>query len=203
MARIRKRTINKKISKNTSVNISYTIKKVKDHEQKYTIILVVFFMIIFAFIGYHSLKISNMVSSSEEGLSIKEKDKLFGGSPIIELSESQEMNSEDGLKQDPYIFEMENRSNQEVSFRISLQESEALEKEWGYEEQKIENFPIKYSKDNQTVETLGESNIIMEGILKPKEKEKLPIQVWLDTMPNKEEYHFLGYFILEEIKKAE
>ena len=34
------------INRNTSIEVSHTIKKIKENERKYTIILVIFFMII-------------------------------------------------------------------------------------------------------------------------------------------------------------
>ena len=58
MAKLKKLSSND-INKNSSVQVSHSINKIKENELKYTIILVIIFMVVFAFAGYISLRVSN------------------------------------------------------------------------------------------------------------------------------------------------
>ena len=92
------------INRNTSIEVSHTIKKIKENERKYTIILVIFFMIIIGIVGYNVLTIDNDELYSNIKTASANSPYLSLSSTNITLTNKNIMSEKNGLKSKKYAI---------------------------------------------------------------------------------------------------
>lgn len=180
------------IVRNSSSEISHTIKKIKDNEKKYTIILVCFFFIVFCLIGYFSLRINEndiIYNDSIPSVSLTDQE--------VNLSKDNIISDFDGLNSDGIDLSIKNHINQTVSYRIMF----VKDNENQYSgESNISFDNIRFSKDGITVEKFSSlhSMIVKEGKIEKQKQKKINIKMWLDEKTKvTESSHFHGHFIIE------
>lgn len=180
------------IVKNSSSDVSHTIKKIKDNEKKYTIILVCFFFIVFCLIGYFSLRVNeNEIVFNESIQSVSLVDQE------VNLSKDNVTSDFDGLNSDGFNLYIKNHVNKTVSYRIMFVKDN--EKQYN-EESNISFNDIRFSKDEITVEKFSslQSMIVKEGTIGKKKQEIINIKMWLDEKTEvTESSYFHGHFIIE------
>lgn len=174
----RKKLRQEDIKKNTSVEISHTINKIKENERKYTIILVLIFMICFIVIGYFSLRINNDYVVSKEDLYTNYNTEVI-------LTNQNIMSDQDGLKSKELVYHLDNKNNRLIIYKIIL----VLDKN-----NIVDSHYIKYALDDGIVKTLDENMIITKGILEGYQNTDVKVRFWIDnSIPKGKDYYFHGY----------
>ena len=184
------------INKNSSVEVSHTIKKIKEHELRYTIILVVFFMILFGIIGYFTLRID----TNSIGPNININSKAYLGfdtsiqGDIIYLDKNNIMTDIEGLKSQEYLVEVKNTTSTSFNYNLFLTPYEEQIKKCGCRDHIIDSKYIKYTIDGKTIKTLGEDLQLEKGLIQERSIKRVKIRIWIDDSINKNSnYHYHGY----------
>lgn len=193
----KKTTKKKNVQKNSTKEISHTIKKLQENEKKYTIILVICFIVLFIGIGYNSLKINTI---KEPFTTIKKIEKpnanVSISYPIITLTNDKRLALEEGLNSNPYNIHLENETGEEIPFKIYFIEDSILKRRCDCHKEIIDMTKIHYSLDKVEVKSITSSrDLVIEGVLQPEECRNIPIQLWIDKDSKID--HFHGKFILE------
>ncbi len=187
----------KQIQKNTSINVSNTIYKIKANERKYTAILVVFFMVCFGFMGYFAFRIDVPMEYMTVTQSVKENRGIVSSSSTITLSKEENVTEEEGLRTPENEVTIKNNMMETVFYQVKLIEDEMMHEKCGCDENHVPIDSIRYSLDGKEVLTLPPDAVLWEGTLKPTERIRIPLQIWTENM---EQEHFHGR--IEIIKKA-
>ena len=199
MGRIRKKLKINDINKNSSIEVSHTIKKIKEHEVRYTVILVSFFMLLFVFIGYETLKINDdYFDNNIEQKDIVGYDSSFSGEVIL-LNKKSIMSDLEGLKSKGYTFKVENTTNNAFRYRIILVPFIEQIEMCGCKGRVVDSKNIKYSIDGKTIQSTVNKNIVLleDNINKLSVKE-INIKIWLDDSLDDKDYHYHGYLKMEK-----
>ena len=193
------------IHRNSSVQISHTILKIKEHERRYTFILVVFFLCCFCFVGYeafvvptktiNSIDLSNNVQSlAPTSTGVSFSGRVFG------LSSSSMMSSLEGLSSLPIYYEIQNNSLEDYPYQIVLVFDELNQKKCGCFNHVIDLQYLRFSLDGKTVHSFSDSSFVIdEDVLKVGEARTYSIRIWVDqeALINDDD-HFHGYFVLQK-----
>jgi preprotein translocase subunit SecG len=184
------------INRNNGKDISHTINKIKANERRYTIILVIVFIIIFLVIGYSALKSEvKKIYNNDSNLVIK--------SPLIKLSSGDVLSDEVGLKRENIKLKVSNNTGVDLNYRIVLKEDLDSKKKCGCDSNSFNIKNISYSLDGKTVRMFNNDlNVITTGMLKSYKTDNVNIKIWLNNIDNKDS-HFHGKFIVENMKIEE
>lgn len=180
------------INKNNGKEISHTINKIIANERKYTIMLVMFFIVLFLTMGYFLLssdirKINNNYNSN---ITIK--------APSILLTDDDVMDDSQGLNSNNIELEIINNTEVDTNYRIVLKEDINEKKKCGCINESFNVKNIRYSFDGNNIKKISNNlNVVATGVLKSYEKEKLNFRMWLS---NNDGSHFHGKFVIEKIK---
>lgn len=192
MARPRKMITEADISKNSSIKITGTINKIKANERKYTIYLVIIFMILFILIGYFTLSV-NLDKYNEQ----LKKESITLKSKTLVLDEDDVLSDQDGLNTKNHVITLHNGTKEKVKYKILLQKDETLTSlcDCGDDLIKASDLRLSFVDDIVTYNNF-EDMIIDIGEIKANETKNIKIKVWLSEDTNT---HFHGRFILEKI----
>ena len=199
MARIRGVKVKKEaVLKNSSSNISHSIKKIKENERKYTIILVSFFFVVFCFVGYFSLRVNTDALLNVEHPNYSSGLSAVGG--VVTLTSNHIMSDQEGLKSEGVTFTVENHQNFPVRYRILFVEDDYMVDKCGCRNHTFDLSSIHYSLDGVHVQKYSlESIPILEDEIKKEGKKNFHIQVWVDEKESSSNQHFHGHFVIESI----
>ena len=196
MGRVKKQLHLSNVNRNSSISINHSIRKIKEHELRYTIILVMCFLSIFIFIGYHFFSISSDFSLNDETINYRVNSYSFGS---VFLDSHHIMDDAVGLRSESYPLLISNDRNDIISYRILLMPDTSAMVSCGCNQKNFDVTKIHYSLNKRDVLTLKNSSemVLDEGILYPNESKNVSITMWIDSsVVLDEDYHFHGYFVL-------
>lgn len=199
--RKRKKLKETDINKNSAIEIKHSINKIKEQEGKYTIILVVFFMILFSIIGYFTLSFNK--ERIFDGKSLKSDSNILESSPKVLLTSKNIMTDELGLSSEVYTIEVNNSNSRQVNYQLIFYQDAVSEDECACNNKTFDISNVKYSIDGDTVHNLdsGYGRIIKNGTLEANGEEIINIRMWLDSKLSsisKVGYHLHGHFAVQE-----
>lgn len=187
------------ISKNSSIQLGHTIKKIKENERKYTIILVSFFIVLFCFIGYSTLSINSEVLLSNIN-SKKIYTGVYSSGRTVTMTSENIMSDEEGLNSELYTFAINNDTSSDYYYKLILSEDESAKAHCECNNN-INEAHIKYSLDGVNVLTLdnNEEMVITKDMIKEEETENITIRLWLsESSNNNQDYHIHAKLMLVE-----
>lgn len=189
------------IHKNASSEVSHSIRRMKEKEAKYTILLVLFFMILFGFIGYFTLRVNSLVvfNSMKE---IQTQDYGISlSSTAVTLTREDIMTDEEGRETKPYLLTVDNRTNRDIQYRIVFVEDRDQAILCGCDENPILMDFVHFSFQEEEISSLADSFFVVgEGYLMHGHKIQLNVRLWLTASEMFDSNsHLHGYFVLEEL----
>ena len=195
MARPRKKLIQADINRNSSIEVSHTIKRIKQHERRYTAILVIIFMAIFFVFGYNLLSVNNTKLLSDIKTVSKGQTYFASSSNIEVLTNDDILTDEDGLKSKKSIIHIVNNTNIDKKYKLKLVKTNC---ECGNKEFDIKD--IRYSLNQKKVLKPNDDKILLEGTIKKNDKKDIVYNLWVNDINNKynEEYHLHAHIEVEE-----
>lgn len=186
------------INKNTGRDITHTVNKIKANERKYTIILVIFFMTIFCFIGYISLRVKP-IDLIEYSSSIN-NSYISSSSDIILLSEKDKKTDLEGLKSEEVEVVFKNATSNDINYKIIFVEDTEIKQICKCSSDEFNLKDIKFSIDGKKIKKFPEEeNVITTGFLQAGKTDKIKIRIWIDSNSNYKG-HFHGQFKFKEIE---
>jgi len=193
------------INRNGSVEVRHSIDKIKAQERKYTVILVVFFMLLFCGIGYATLTFNkNAIVSDLKGgreSSLATREEFTSSGELITLSSDSVLSDRAGLETKEYSVSLENNTSKNVKYQILLENDFFAIHNCGCTDTMIDNQFIRYSIDGANPQNFTDTGIIYEGELTSEEKRDVSIKLWLtENATVGDNDHFHGHFILKKIK---
>ena len=111
MARPRKKLQQSDINRNTSVEVSHTIKKIKENERKYTIVLVIIFMSIFSIIGYKLFSVDSNILFNNVSAYSKYNSYFSISSEVLTLTNKDIYSDDLGIKTEKDSINITNKTN--------------------------------------------------------------------------------------------
>lgn len=191
------------INKNSGKEVSHTINKIKENERKYTIILVIFFMVLFGVVGYYTLRVDN--TTLGDSLNEVVSDNLSSSSQIVILTKNNIKTDNEGLNGTDYTINITNNSLEIVNYKIKLVSDTRAVTNCNCADRLLPVNMIRYSLNNKNIQILSlNSNnemIITTGSIKSGKTKKLKINMWVsDTIDSTVDYHFHGYFKVEKVE---
>lgn len=185
MARPKRKLQKSDINRNTSIEVSHTIKKIKENERKYTVILVIIFMSIFSIIGYKVFSINSDVLIEN----VKAYSYFSASLEKITLTNKDIYNDEEGLKTKKHVLSLTNNTNIDKEYKVYFIEDE---------NNTINN--IKYSFNQKDILKLGEGNLFTEGTIRKGESINISYNIWIDNkdIDLDKDYQIKGHFIVKE-----
>ena len=195
-----KKTKKDDISKGKKRKISHSVQKIKSNERKYTIILVVFFMLLFCIIGYFTLSIHTNNIWNNLNVSIKDSFSNSSSGQLVTLTEKNAISDSDGLASDIIAFTIENSSKVKLKYRVMFVQDEINKRLCECKNNIPYNY-IKYSIDGMNVAALNKDLVITTGVLNGESSRVIETRLWVDnTFSNNEDSHYHGHFVLEEME---
>ena len=189
------------IKKNSSQEVSHMIKKIQENERKYTIILVVFFMLLFVFIGYSTLKVNDKyfrddISSLDAGL------KTSSFSEVITLTNENVLPASKAFATVSYEFNIKNTSKKDINYQVVLEKDDEYIKKCGCQNRLFDWKNIRFSLDRESIKSFENDNMIVdEGSVKGLEGKDFNIVFWIDeNAPKDLDYHYHGKLVVKEVK---
>jgi hypothetical protein len=177
------------------------VKEVKQHEKKYTAILVVLFVFIIIFTGYCILSIDNKELNNNVKSINYRYTALSSSFQTITLTNKNIMSDIEGLDTNKTSIHIENNTNDKYDYKIVLKRDKATTKSCGCVEQSNDYKYIKYSLDGKNILNLDKDMVIYKGTLNKDEEKDILINIWLDKNLNIDNYHYHGYFSIEKINQ--
>jgi len=175
--------------------------ELKDHEKKYTIILVVLFLFIFGFLGYSLLSIDNKEIKTLDKTINYRYSSISSSFQLIVLTDKNKLTDKDGLNTNKLSIHVENTTDNKYDYKIVLKKDKSTTKSCGCEKN-IEDYKyIRYSLDGEKTLKLDKDMVIYKGTLKKDEEKDILINIWLDKSLSINNYHFHGYFSIEKINQ--
>lgn len=182
------------INRNTSIEVSHTIKKIKENERKYTVILVIFFMIIIGVVGYNVLTIDNDELYSDIKTASTTSSYLSLSSNSITLTNKNIMSEKDGLKSKKYVIHITNNTGKVKQYKVYFVSDNKDTCKCG--NKLFNKNSIRYSIDGDVLSL--DNDLFVEGILRKNEKKDIIFNMWIsDDFNSSEELHFHGHFIIK------
>ena len=191
------------IKNNSQREISGVIKNIKKHEKRYTAILVVIFMISFAFISYIAFHVNGAYLNNDNviELSTNISNTFLSSSEIITLSNNKILKDELGLKEHSYKIKYSNYTNKDVVYKILFVEDKETKESCGCNDTFPTNY-IRYSINGKEVNTLSESNQneLKRDIIKKNSTEEIYVKLWISNSFNNKNFdHVHGRFKIEKV----
>lgn len=184
------------INKNSSAQISHSINKIKENEIKYTIILVIIFMIVFALAGYVSLTVSNNYINDSDIYNYS----LIFSSKEFTLTNKNVLNDEEGLKSKAISYSIQNNSKNIKKYHIVLKNDDLIKEKCGCTD-KVDYKLIKYSIDGVHVNNLTEEMIVLDDEVGAESIKEGTIKFWLSEEANfSDTNHFHGKLVIEGLE---
>lgn len=111
----------------------------------------------------------------------------------------------EGLKIDPYTFQVVNNSNKNITYNIVFKNNEEKAKERGKEVLPSHYLKYAVSLDNNSnleVKTLSDDGILLTTTITPHSKQVFNFRMWLDYNADEGAMNkiFIGSLAVEEIK---
>lgn len=176
------------INRNTSIEVSHTIRKIKENERKYTIILVVFFMILFSIVGYNVLSIDNDVILNDVKVASNNSSYYSLSSNVVTMTSENIMSDKEGLNSLGYVIYLENNTKFDKKYKIVLETKECM-----CGNNNLDKSKIKYSIDGN-IKTLDDDSFY-EVNLKKGEKTSIIYKMWVsDDVGDSDNLHYHGQF---------
>ena len=176
-------------------------KNLKEHEKKYTIILVVLFIFLILFGGYCILSIDNKELTKINKEINYRYSSLSSTHQIITLTDKNKLSDKDGLDTNKLSIHIENTTDDKYEYRVVLKKDKATTKVCGCEKN-IEDYKyIRYSLNGKDILKLDKDHVIYKGTLKKNESKDILINIWLDKSLSINNYHYHGYFGIEKINQ--
>lgn len=190
------------INRNGAVEIRHSIDRIKAQERKYTVILVIFFMILFCAIGYATLTFNkNTIVSDLKGgkeSAIGEEFTSFG--ELVTLTSDHVLSDEKGLKSKKYNISLKNNSSVAVKYQIVLDKDLFMVNNCGCTNSKIDGKFIRYSVEKAGAKSLSANGVIYEGELASGKDDSISVRLWLTEKTSLgENDHFHGHFIVKKV----
>lgn len=197
MAKKRKKLTEEKINRNSSAQISHSIKKIKENEFKYTVFLVIIFMLLFCYIGYSTLSV-NTKDVLKYDINNNSIEETFNSHERVTLTEKDVMDDFLGFQSRKHIIDITNQTSKDISYSVFFVRDDEEVSACGCESS-LDSFSyIHYSLDGKTAMNLSNNNEIMsKGTLLSGKSKSIVIQMWLDeSFPGG---HIHGKFIVREV----
>lgn len=176
------------------------IDEVKEHEKKYTIILVVLFIFLILFTGYCVLSIDNKVLNTNTKSINYRYNSLTSSFQTITLTSKNILEDKVGLDSNKVSIHIENNTNKKYNYKIVLKRDNATTKVCGCSSNGDDYKYIRYSLNGKDILKLSSDYVIYKGSLKQDEEKDILINIWLDKSTNNS-YHYHGYFNIEKINQ--
>lgn len=176
------------------------IKEVRNHEKKYTIILVVLFIFLILFTGYCILSIDNKKLTNNTKSINYRYNSLSSSFQMITLTDKNIMDDNNGLNTNKVSIHIDNSTNKKYDYKIVLKKDKSTTKACGCVEHNDDYKNIRYSINGKDVLKLDSDYVIYKGTLKKDEEKDILINIWLDKSTNND-YHYHGYFNIEKINQ--
>lgn len=190
----------KHINKNGNIQKKHTINKIKSRETKYTIILVVFFMLCFCIIGYNVLSF-NPTPLLNDVKGVSSNRYVTSSSQVVTLTDDDIMSDANGLVSTSYKVVVDNTTAQEVSYQLLFERDRDMTLLCECSDRVFNSSQIKYSLNGTDVNVFNEDMVIKEVTLNQGDSEEIYLKLWIDSsVMNVRDYHFHGHFVLKEIK---
>ena len=184
---------NKKIKHRDYIEVPHAIKVLKDNEKKYTIILVIIFMLIISYISYRVLTIDNSDLYNSVNFASNNYSYVSLNSSVITLTKDDIKSNEEGLVSTKRIINIVNNTNKIQKYKIYLK-SDYKDKCICGNDLINKNY-IHYSIDGREVLSVDD-DLFIEGKLNKKEKKDIEFTMWVSNQVI-EDLHFHGHFVLE------
>lgn len=156
------------------------IKELKSHEKRYTIILVIIFIVLILGGFYYALSVDNKVLE-DNNKKINYRYSLISSSyQVITVTK----------KTNKYTINIENNTNDTIKYKVLLLEDTNTKNLCECKDKEFNTNDIKYSIGNK-INNLKD-NIIAEGTLSKNKTIDIDVNIWLDK--NSSNDHFHGYF---------
>ena len=198
MPKKKKKLRESEINRNFSPEISHTIRKIKENEFKYTVFLVLIFMMLFILIGYHTLSINtnSLIKYNENSVSFQE---MFISSEKVTLTSKNVMNDFLGLQSYKYNIDIANNTSHEVRYQVLFQKDDELTNRCGCSLSSDDFKNIHYSLDGENVKDFSNDNfVVFEDVISSKSRNSINIQMWLAE--SFIDGHIHGEFVIREMK---
>lgn len=177
------------------------IKQIKNHEKRYTIILVIVFILIMLFSGYCILSIDNKELNKINKTVNYRYSSVSSSFQTITLTDKNKLNDIDGLNSNKLSIHIENTTDDKYDYKIVLKKDKTTTRVCGCEKN-IEDYKyIRYSLNGKEVLKLTNDMTIYKGTLKKNEKKDILINIWIDKSLSISGYHYHGYFSIERINQ--
>jgi hypothetical protein len=199
------------IRKNSSTDISHSIKKIKENEKKYTVILVLFFMVVFCFVGYFTLSVNGKSFATNFRINnttstTNDDNEISAAGQTVSLISSNAVSDSLALSSNDYVYNytVGNNSNYGVNYNVVLVKDDYTTSVCGCSDNSLDISNIKYSVDGVNIGTFNADNdgnlVISSGVLDSNSSETLEIRIWVnENTDNSVEKHFHGYLTLKEV----
>lgn len=190
------------INKNSFTEVGHTINRIRQQEEKYTIILVVFFMALFCVVGYFTLSFNKNMTFSDKDL--EAAGSILNNSPKILLTRDNIMDDSLGIKSEVYAIEVNNANAKMMNYQIVFYQDTVLEDECECNNKFFDIKDVRYSLDGENVSYFSneKGNVVMSGTIDSNSTEIINIRMWLaagvEKLENINDYHLHGHFVIEE-----
>lgn len=176
-------------------------KELKEHEKKYTIILVILFIFAILFAGYCILSIDNKeLNNISETINYR-YSSLSSSYQVVSLTDKNKLADKEGLNSNKLSIHIENTTDSKYDYEIVLKKDKTTTRICGCEKN-IEDYKyIRYSINGKDVLKLNKDMVVYKGSLKKDEKKDIMINIWIDKNLTIKDYHYHGYFSIEKINQ--
>ncbi len=180
-------------------NTSKFIQILKEYETIITAFFVLFFMLLFCFIGYYSLRVQNK-SFFSSLQSENTGDLTLSSSTVTLTTQDSSMPDSIGLQYHKYGVSIENKNSKDISYELIFEINSNLQRKCGCSFPNFNYSMIHYSIDQKDVLTFIDDNmIVLHDRLLAKEKKDYIISMWLEDGLSIYNYHVHGNFRVKEI----
>lgn len=186
------------INKNNGKEISHTINKIKEHEVRYTAILVVVFMVLIVVLLYLFINVDSYnLDAFHDTPAIS-----TSSSGIMSLNNRLILSDEAGLGTDEYVVEFSNNSTENINYIIRIVNDEDSISECDCGELIVPFDKIKYSVNSSPAMGFDDSLMVIKtGMIEAKSQEKISIRIWFDeSLDKSHNNYFFGRVLLEQIE---
>jgi len=195
------------INKNAVTEKKHSINKIKRQETKYTIILVIFFMILFCVIGYNTL-VFNYNYESNSNWDISSNVEFFGSNVL--LTKDNQMPDSLGANSKEYQVSLLNKSNNSGHYQVLFTTNSILEEACGCKSSQMilnnTRFMINgevLDRGDSEVSIYEDNSLVIADVFLEKNKSiDLSVRLWVDNgVIISSSEHFHGHFVFQEIKE--
>ncbi|MBR5370522.1 MAG: hypothetical protein IK137_04390 [Bacilli bacterium] len=176
-------------------------KEIKNHEKRYTAILVILFIFGIMFAGYCILSIDNKELATTKKTVNYRYSSLSSSYQLITLTDKNKLSDKEGLKSNKVSIHIENTTDEKYEYKVLLKKDKITTKTCGCEKN-IEDYKyVKYSLNGKDILKLDKEMVIYKGSLKKDESKDILVNIWIDETLSIKDYHYHGYFSIEKINQ--